>query len=283
MSSTFDQFALLIPSADHRNGTILILPPPASGEPEVLQNRVEKQGRAIINTQGWQVGWRLTIHPEEVAAPVQASDWHSENKRFGDSLEMIGYEAPQTLVAGQWIRVVSYWRVNAPLNFDVFGYTLVEDNTLRAYVGDDYYLYRWLYPSVFWKLGDVIPQTTLLHLPDDMTRRGYSLAFGLYTQPDHVRLPVFDSNGGSVQDNQVRQESHRVPLPKMITAPPTAIQIQARFGNCDAGKKLDTGMRRDRTKICGEQRWHANVVCIGLPIAAGQGFCGDPIWGSRTT
>src|SRR5579872_4152796 len=39
-----------------------------------------------------------------------------------------------------------------------------------------------------------------------------------------------------------------------LSAAQTLLDLRA----CNAGKKLDTGMRRDRTGSCGEQKWHAN-------------------------
>src|SRR5277367_5852530 len=73
--------------------------------------------------------------------------------------------------------------------------------------------------------------STLLHLPDDRRPRTYNITFGLYTQPDHAALPVFDDNGKPIEGNQVRQESHRVSLPKMQTAPANVISTQARFAS----------------------------------------------------
>jgi hypothetical protein len=92
------------------------------------------------------------------------------------------------------------------------------------------WLYHWVYPSVFWKTGDVIPDVRVMQLPPDMPQGAYRFAAGIYTEPRQERLPVADADGRPVPDNWLTLENHRIPLSPMPAAPADAAAVKAQFG-----------------------------------------------------
>ncbi|HVO41254.1 MAG TPA: hypothetical protein VMT34_01465, partial [Aggregatilineales bacterium] len=111
-----EQFALLVPGSNGRDGTISLLPPISAGQAAALRARAEAQGQPIHDPRyGWRLGWSLPVKAADLSAAPVLSEWHPVNATFGGAVKLLGYEAPPTLVPGTATRVTLYWKVLAPV------------------------------------------------------------------------------------------------------------------------------------------------------------------------
>ena len=232
LSQPAEQFALLQPGPDHRGGQITILPPIAPGAAAALQAQVQQDGQTITNARDWTLGWRMPVNPATVTAAPSTQDWHPVGARFGDVVELVGYEAPLNLQAGERLRVTFYWRVLKTMNFDLFSNSSLLDADLQVRAEDnDVWLYHWLHPSVFWQPGDVVSDVRWLEVQADAPQGLYSLFVSLYTPPGIDQLlPVYDASGQRLADPWLALRNHRIPLPA-VRVPDTAIPVRAQFGS----------------------------------------------------
>ena len=153
-----EQFVLLLPGSNGRDGSIVILPPIAMGAADALAQRAKREGTLVQDKTDILLGWWLPVHAADVTAPAQPDAWYSVNARFGDELELVGYEAPRTVMPGEKTRVTLYWRVLQPLKVDLFDFAVFLDANGTAGTPVDTWMFRWLYPSVFWQVNDILPQ-----------------------------------------------------------------------------------------------------------------------------
>ncbi len=117
--------------------------------------------------------------------------------RLGDVIELLGYEVdPQA----NEVRYRLYWRVlkDGAEDFTIFAHLLTADGVQigqgdsQPFDGD--------YPTSVWRAGETFVEERSIPVT---APAGAKLALGLYRLADGTRLPVVDSAGAQVQDNQV--------------------------------------------------------------------------------
>ncbi len=128
---------------------------------------------------------------EEIAHPL-AYD-------LGERIELIGYDVS----AGETLTLTLYWRARAEMDeaYTVFVHLLDESDTLRAQsdgppLNNDY-------PTPFWSPGEVLSDTHVMSLPDDLPADTHLLV-GLYRLADGARLPVYTAQGEHVPNDAIR-------------------------------------------------------------------------------
>jgi|GEM_PF-646772 len=90
------------------------------------------------------------------------------NKEFETGVRLIGYEVdPQDLAPGQTLRVVLYWRAEAPPGERLRSWVQIGPwNAVPPFALQDVFVGGTYYPSDLWEAGDIIRQEYLLALPD---------------------------------------------------------------------------------------------------------------------
>lgn len=230
-----EHFVLLIPGENGRDGTMTFIPPVLDRTAADLVERVKHEGTPIIDPNyGWTLGWRMPISEgASVLSSAPSPDkWNPVGAIYDDRLELVGYEAPQTLVPGQATRFTLYWRVLKPIQYDIFsfGALLSSDNTVKAR-SNDMWMYRWVHPSPLWQPGEIIPDVRVLTVPKDALPGAYSLLVGLYKPPGTTnRLSVTDANGQQVPDSFLPLTNHRVPI-EPVQLPGAINAVGAQFGS----------------------------------------------------
>ncbi|MCD6285116.1 MAG: hypothetical protein J7M39_04290, partial [Anaerolineae bacterium] len=119
--------------------------------------------------------------------PVNARSY--ENGDFGD-VSLTGYQAElDSLAPGESLPVTLYWHADAEVDelLTVWGQLSGLDPTAQV-ANDSRWLGGTLYPSAFWRSGDVVAHTLVLDIPD------WAPAPALYW----VRVGLQDSNNRSV-------------------------------------------------------------------------------------
>jgi len=101
--------------------------------------------------------------------------------RFGDHLDLIGYQLPTSVKRGEWVRVWTYWRVTddtrgEPWPVAVFAHLLDAQGQFAA--GRDLLAV----PTAGWSTGNVWAQFQDVPVPPDTSPGVYSLEIGVYNR-----------------------------------------------------------------------------------------------------
>lgn len=230
-----EHFVLLTPGENGRDGTMTFIPPVPDQTAADLVEYVKREGTPIIDPNyGWTLGWRMPISDgiSGISSAPSPDKWHPVGAIYDSRLELVGYEAPQTLVPGQTTRFTLYWRVLRPIKYDIFsfGVLLSSDHTVTAR-SNDTWMYRWVHPSPFWQPGEIVPDVRDFTIPEDAPPGAYSLLVGLYKPPGTaIQLSMTDANGQKVPDSFLPLTNHRVPI-EPVQLPSTINAVGAQFGS----------------------------------------------------
>ena len=130
--------------------------------------------------------------PAATAAARQRMETVNDSPRFGEAVELLGYELSTTTARpGETVTLVTAWRLRQPLpGAALFAHLLgpagplAQSDSLGA-------------PGESWVAGDTLLQVHTLPLPADIAPGAYPLAVGVYTRPDGARLPL--AGGGDMR------------------------------------------------------------------------------------
>ncbi|HZY42948.1 MAG TPA: hypothetical protein VFF59_13235, partial [Anaerolineae bacterium] len=147
---------------------------------------------AVIFTAGWL--------PPDRAAPAPAIE---TRYRFGDTIELLGYDAPQIDSAANVIRYRLYWRAakDGMEDYTVFAHLLDEHG---AQIGQgDSQPFDGDFPTSLWRVGETFVEERSLPITTDAVPANITIALGLYRLADGARLPVIDAAGQRMRDDQI--------------------------------------------------------------------------------
>ncbi len=111
---------------------------------------------------------------------------------FGESVQLLGCEAPQPVAAEETLTLDCYWQATGeipPNRYVAFAH-LIAAGSGQLIAQDDHILGRERYPLNAWQPGEVIRETYALPVPADAAAGDYRIALGIYTWPDLTRLVV---------------------------------------------------------------------------------------------
>ncbi|MCP4515957.1 MAG: hypothetical protein GY824_12110, partial [Delftia sp.] len=121
---------------------------------------------------------------------------------LGDKIELLGYDVS----GSEALEVTLYWRALAQLDQDytVFMHLLDEDGALLGQ-GDGPPLDA-DYPSSYWLPGELLSDTHVVSLQDDLPSGAYLLV-GLYRLSDGTRLPAYDAMEKRALNDAIRLDA----------------------------------------------------------------------------
>jgi len=115
---------------------------------------------------------------------------------LGGQLELLGYDLPSSVQAGQTARLVLYYHIPSELggrrNYSFFAHLV--DGRDYLWGQDD----AFGYPTSNWYGGDMAVQWLDVSVPPDAPPRSYHLKVGLYDQDRGQLFPVLDEDGSPV-------------------------------------------------------------------------------------
>ncbi|MBN1887159.1 MAG: glycosyltransferase family 39 protein [Thermoflexales bacterium] len=129
--------------------------------------------------------------------------------RVGESIRLLGYQAPAAARPGDDLPVTLYWQTPAKLaeRYTVFVHLVGSAFNPRTggplWAGHDGEPLDGGYPTTQWFVDVPLADTHVLAVPSDAPPGEYELWAGLYTQPDVKRLPVYDEQGRPAGDHIV--------------------------------------------------------------------------------
>jgi hypothetical protein len=160
-----------------------------------------------------------------------------------DQLELLGYDLPSSVQAGQTVRLVLYYRIPSELggrrNYSFFAHLVDERDYMWSQ--DD----AFGYPTSNWYGGDVVVQWLNVSVPPDTPPSSYHFKIGLYDLDSGQTLAVLDGDGSPVA-TAVTLEPFTIA--KAAVPPPAASlgipkPLQARVGDRFAFLGYDVSQR----------------------------------------
>jgi hypothetical protein len=243
------QYGLALPATRE----LLILPPLSLDAAQGLQARL-KTSDDITNRQGWLLGKKLTLTTDAHPFAALASDTPGEPLAvFDDRLELLRISAPPGLQPGEWQPVTLYWRLRQDTAHDYFVRLQTWDyqDTGRGTQNDrDGLMFRYLYPTVMWRPGQVIAETRWLQVYSDAPPGGYRFAVSVYSYPGprSVSVQVKPESGATREQWALIGRSA---VGREQFAPPDMRQpanLDIRLGDVIALDRLDFDVPLDRLK-----------------------------------
>jgi 4-amino-4-deoxy-L-arabinose transferase-like glycosyltransferase len=113
--------------------------------------------------------------------------------RFGDHLDLIGYQSPMSVKRGEWVRIWTYWRVLSDTQGEqwpiaVFAHLLDAQGQLVAQRD------LLAVPTAGWRTGDTWVQFQDIPVSPDTSPAVYSVEIGVYNRADMRRWQLPDDS-----------------------------------------------------------------------------------------
>ncbi|MFQ5401157.1 MAG: glycosyltransferase family 39 protein [Anaerolineae bacterium] len=108
------------------------------------------------------------------------------------ALELVGYDAPERVSAGEMVELTLYWRAVGSLPYGRYmGFAHLFNAGSMDLVGqNDHILGQSQYPVNAWRSDEIVIDRYALQLPPDVTPGEHVLRIGVYSWPDLQRLDV---------------------------------------------------------------------------------------------
>lgn len=172
---------------------------------EVVQDEYDLSLAALANGKySLQASWDgKTFAPvsfvviENARPPSTPMIAHPLNVRVGESIRLIGYDAPATAKPSERIRVTLFWRADKNVNTDytTFVQLLDADDNAVARPRVDTMTGGGLDSPFLWMPGEVVTDRVEMTLPADLRSGTYRLIVGLYRYPELDRISARDESG----------------------------------------------------------------------------------------
>lgn len=120
---------------------------------------------------------------------------------LGNSVELLGCEAPERLPDGHDYVLACYWKFVGEIEQGAYmGFIhLFDPNTLEIIAQDDHVLGQERYPLVVWQDDEIIKEVYSLAIGEELPSGHYQLRLGVYSWPDQIRLWVPDNPDNIVE------------------------------------------------------------------------------------
>jgi len=105
---------------------------------------------------------------------------------FGGVVALVGYDASQE--SADTLRVTLFWKPVQKMDRRYSSFVHLQDATGRSIAGHDHQPGGDYYPTDAWKPDEVLLDTHIVSLPEDMAAGEYRLTAGLYVWPSMERL-----------------------------------------------------------------------------------------------
>jgi hypothetical protein len=115
--------------------------------------------------------------------------------RFGEHINLLGFEAQDSAAAGAELEVTLYWGAQLLPRDDYVVFVHLTDDADQPIASHDGPPMEGRYPTRAWFPGDVVPDSHRLLLDPATPAGTYRLQVGLYQWPSLERLPVCDGDG----------------------------------------------------------------------------------------
>jgi hypothetical protein len=113
-----------------------------------------------------------------------------------DKVLLVGHDGvPDSIEAGQEVRVTFYWEALAQMEEDYTIFIHLIDDQSQVVAQHDGQPTAGFYPTSFWDEGEVIRDEHSVSVDSSIPRGEYELVAGMYLLATGDRLPVLDEQG----------------------------------------------------------------------------------------
>jgi len=136
----------------------------------------------------------------DVASTPFAPD-HPLDIRAGESIALLGYDAPERVSPGETLRIALYWHALRPVRDNLMVFVHVFDPDGALVTQTDAIPVYWTYPTTAWQPGDYVRDVHVVPLDTTLPRGDYSIAVGIYNAATGERLALRDAQGATAPDD----------------------------------------------------------------------------------
>jgi 4-amino-4-deoxy-L-arabinose transferase-like glycosyltransferase len=141
---------------------------------------------------------KLKVRPQIYAA-VQVPERIDAD--LGGEIVLVGYAVDRLLVdPGDEVSVTLYWAVQHPTSVDYSVFLHLAAPDAAPYAQMDGQPQRGAYPTSWWDEGEIVIDSRMIVVPDDLSPGEYPLVAGMYHLETGVRLPWLAVDGGGLGD-----------------------------------------------------------------------------------
>ncbi|MAT98321.1 MAG: hypothetical protein CL608_14345 [Anaerolineaceae bacterium] len=163
---------------------------PTEENPELHLNLLTPDGRSLPITQGSNklAAMSLDLRPHLFEIPAISRPLMAQ---FGEHIQLLGYDLDTGQAqAGGEIGLTLYWQAIAtpPQNYTVFNQLIGSDGQIWGQFDSPPVGAAWL--TATWLPGEIVIDERTIPIRADAAAGEYTLAIGLYTPNDGVRLPI---------------------------------------------------------------------------------------------
>lgn len=184
------QYVLALPDT----GEIVILPPLLLSDARTLEQRIQQTGDDLTNNQGWTLGQVLNVSALDNPFNRLRYTPGEPLAVFDGRLELLAIDAPDVLTPGEPTPVTLYWRLTEATGKDYFARLQAWDSqntnqsqqlgsTIVNEGGTLLTIFSYLYPTVMWQAGEIVPETHWITVFDSAPDGAYRFAVGVYDYP----------------------------------------------------------------------------------------------------
>jgi len=171
---------------------------------------VDARGERVPLADGGDRGILARLHVRQ-RQPLSAAQLPNRTAtyRLGDAVQLLGHSVTIHQPAagktgdGAALDIVLYWQTNRPLAVDYTVFVHVTDGKDALIAQGDGPPVENRYPTSAWRPGQIIADQRRVALPQMSALEGLSVTVGLYTPADGARLPVTDSKGRRLPQDQI--------------------------------------------------------------------------------
>lgn len=167
-----------------------------------LERNFEHLGNFRRDYQEIDAWWRPPDQPFDTSDEMDIA--RDDGTRFGASLYLSGYTiADPQVKPGDVLSLTLYWTADAPANhyWSVFTHLIGPDE--QPVGQDDKVPYGGLFPPTRWDAGIVVDDDYAITVAPGAPPGEYRLVVGMYDWQTGERLPLFDSDGNALPNDQV--------------------------------------------------------------------------------
>ena len=190
--------ALIFPSEALPGDVTYVFPATSMLDEEMLEHFFGHlpPAKEALDPQGRLAFLAYRLGASEMSALRSVQPRYPLAANVGGQLELLGYDLPSSIQAGQTVRLVLYYHIPNELggrrNYSFFAHLV--DGRDYLWGQDD----AFGYPTSNWHGGDMAVQWLDVSIPPDTPPRSYRFKVGLYDQDRGQPFPVLDEDGSPV-------------------------------------------------------------------------------------
>lgn len=213
------------------NGTITLLPPITAETHDALLSGID-DAETITRDSG-QIHLLAHIQPIESAITFEAQTGSGTPiATFGsDELALTGWYGSDTITGeiGETLTYTVNWQPLRQMGHEYSSYLQLQTQNYESIAGDDVLMWRWLYPTTIWQIGDNVPDVHTLYIAQPLQPGAYRLVTGIYVYTDSP-LPAIGTFGDTLT-HAATIGWVKVPQAEIPQMPETAISVNAVLDN----------------------------------------------------